>query len=178
VKLFHQLGDMGLFKGRRAMLIHGVLLEQGMMNPPHAMAGELTEEVLRTLFGVGWRVRVQKPLVLGLDTDPEPDIAIVRGVVRGNTDHPSVADLVVEISDTTLDADLSTKAELYATAGIPEYWVLDVDGRRLFVFRTPAALPQGLGATAYQTHVTLTDAGTVSPLAAPTAVVRVADLLP
>lgn len=177
VKLFHQLGDMGVFAGRRAMLIHGVLLEQGVMNPPHAEAGEKSEELLRTLFGSGWRVRVQKPLVLGLDTDPEPDIAVMRGA-PGTGVHPTTAELVVEISDTTLDTDLSTKAELYATAGIPEYWVLDVHGRRLFVFRTPAALPQGLGATAYQTHFTLTDADTVSPLAAPTAAARVADLLP
>jgi len=172
------MGELGVFKGRRPKLINGVLLEQGMMNPPHAMAGELTEEVLRTVFGAGWRIRVQKPLVLGLDTDPEPDIAVVRGQVRGNTDHPTLAELVVEISDTTLNADLTDMAELYATAGISEYWVLDVDGRRLFVFRTPAALPQGLSATAYQTHITLTDADTVSPLAAPTATVRVADLLP
>ena len=177
VKLFHQLGDMGVFKGKRPKLINGVLLEQGMMNPPHAEAGEKSEEAMRLAFGPGWRVRVQKPLVLGLDTDPEPDIAVMRGA-PGTGVHPVSAELVVEISDTTLNDDLTEMAELYATAGVPEYWVLDVDGRRLFVFRTPAALPQGLGATAYQSHFTLTDADTVSPLAAPTATVRVADLLP
>jgi Uma2 family endonuclease len=106
-----------------------------------------------------------------------PDIAVIRGA-PGAVVHPTAADLVVEVADSSLNADLSTKAELYATAGIPEYWVLDVDGRRLFVFRTPAAIPQGLGATAYQTHFTLTDADTVCPLAVPTATVRVADLLP
>ena len=177
VARFHQAGETGAFKGKRPKLINGVLLEQGMMNPPHAEAGENSEEAMRVAFGPGWRVRVQKPLVLGLDTDPEPDIAVVRGAT-GMGIHPTSAELVVEISDTTLNDDLTEMAELYATAGIPEYWVLDVDGRRLFVFRTPAALPQGLGATTYQTHFTLSDADTVSPLAVPTATVRVADLLP
>lgn len=178
VSQFHKFGDAGLFRGRRVKLIRGTLLEQGMMNPPHAMAGELTEEALRVVFGAGWRVRVDKPLVFGLDTDPMPDIAIVRGQARGNTDHPTSAELVVEISDTTLDADITEMAELYATAGIADYWVLDVDGRRLLVFRDPVPLPQGLGATAYRTHITLTDADGISPLAAPAATVRVADLLP
>lgn len=175
--LFHRMGDMGHFEGRRAKLIRGVLLEEGPMDAPHAMAVEKADAEIRTVFGKGWRYRVQLPLVLGQDTDPMPDIAVIRGA-PGTVVHPTAADLVVEIADSSLTFDTTTKAELYATAGIPEYWVLDVDGRRLFVFRTPAALPQGLGATAYQTHFTLTDADTVSPLAAPTATVRVADLLP
>jgi Uma2 family endonuclease len=177
VQLFHAIGAAGYFKGRRPKLIRGVLLEQGMMNPPHAEAGEKSEEAMRVAFGPGWRVRVQKPLVLSLDTDPEPDIAVIPGA-PGALVHPTTAVLVVEISDTTLDSDLTDMAELYATAGIPDYWVLDVVGRTLHVFRDPAPLPAGLGATSYQTRHTLPDTGTISPLAAPAAVVRVADLLP
>jgi hypothetical protein len=69
---------------------------------------------------------------------------------------------------------------LYATAGVPEYWVLDVDGRRLHVFRDPAALPlpTELAATAYRTHATFGAADRVSPLGAPAASVLVGDLLP
>jgi Uma2 family endonuclease len=69
-------------------------------------------------------------------------------------------------------------AEVYATAGIADYWVVDVDGRRLLVFRDPVPLPQGLGGSAYRTHLTFGAGDSVSPLAVPTAVVRVADLLP
>lgn len=177
VDLFHQIGDLGVFKGRRPKLIHGVLLEQGMMNPPHAIAGEKSEEALRVAFGSGWRVRVQKPLVLGQTTDPEPDVAVVRGS-PGALVHPTSAELVVEIADTTLTADTTEMAELYATANIADYWVVDVDGRRLLVYRDPVPLPAGLGATAYRTRLTLTETDTISPLAAPTATVRVADLLP
>jgi Uma2 family endonuclease len=174
---FHRFGDLGAFRGKRVKLIRGVLLEQDMMNPPHAIAGEKTEEALRVAFGPGWRVRVQKPLALSLDTDPEPDIAVVRGSPAALV-HPTTADLVVEIADTSLDADITEMAELDATAGIAEYWVLDLDGRRLLVFRDPVPLPAGLGATAYRTHLTFGPTDSVSPLAVPTATVRVADLLP
>ena len=175
---FHQLGDAGYFEGLRAKLIHGVIIEEGPMNPPHAVAGEKTEEVMRSVFGSGWRMRIEKPLVLGSDTDPMPDLAIVAGRPTVAGGHPTSAALVIEIADTSLDYDTTTKAELYATAGIADYWVLDVDNRQLLVFRDPAPLPAGLGATAYQTRLTLADTDTVAPLALPTAAVRVADLLP
>jgi Uma2 family endonuclease len=83
---------------------------------------------------------------------------------------------VVEISDTSLTYDLTTKAELYATAGIPDYWVLDVDGRQLIVFRDPQPIPDG--GAAYRSRTTHAPADAVAPLAAPSAAVRVADLLP
>src|SRR5688572_4708707 len=96
VDQFHYLGDLGLFEGRRAMLINGVVVEEGPTNPPHAIAGEKTEDAVRAAFGPGWRVRVQKPLVLGLTIDPEPDVAVVRGTPTLGP-HPTTAELVVEI---------------------------------------------------------------------------------
>lgn len=79
VDQFHYLGDLGIFEGRRAMRIKGVIVEEGAMNPPHRIALELAGEALRAAFGAGWRVCVQMPLVLGQLTDPEPDLAIVAG---------------------------------------------------------------------------------------------------
>jgi Uma2 family endonuclease len=178
VKQFHQMGELGFFEGRRASLIHGTILEEGPMNPPHRIALELTDTAVRFAFGPGWRFCVQMPLVLGQSTDPEPDIAVVRGTARGTTAHPTTAALVIEIADSSLDYDLTTKAELYATANIPEYWVLDVDGRTLHVFRDPVPLPVGLAATAYRARDRFNDLQSVSPLAVPTATVRVAELLP
>ena len=175
VDQFHYLGDLGMFEGRRAMLIHGAIIEEGPMNPPHAVAGEKTEDAVRAAFGPGWRVRVQKPLVFGLTIDPEPDVAVVRGAPALGP-HPTTAELVVEVSDTSLTYDLTTKAELYATAGIADYWVLDVDGRRLHVFRDPQPIPDG--GAAYRNRTTHSPADAVAPLAAPAAAVRVADLLP
>jgi Uma2 family endonuclease len=102
----------------------------------------------------------------------------VKGSPRDSSVHPTSAELVVEIADSSLNSDVTDKAEKYATAGILDYWVLDVDGRRLLVFRDPVPLPAGLGATAYRTHLTLTETDSISPLAAPGATLRVADMLP
>ncbi|MBY0514234.1 MAG: Uma2 family endonuclease [Gemmataceae bacterium] len=174
---FHQVNSTGVFEGRRPLLLRGVLMEQGFMNPPHATGVLLCTEVLRAVFGSGWQMRVQIPLVLGQDTDPMPDVAVVRGGPRDfATTHPTSAALVVEVSDTTLGLDITEKAELYAAAGVADYWVLDLTGRRLFVFRDPA--PVAAGDSLYRTHLTLGPGEAVVPLAAPDRPVAVADLLP
>lgn len=174
--LFNDLGDRGVFAGRRPVLIDGIILEQGPMNPRHADALEMTDTALRLAFGSGWRFRNQSPLDAGTYTNPMPDLAVVAPGPRGT--HPKAAALIVEVSDTTLFMDTTTKAELYATAGILDYWVLDLTDRRLLVFRDPEPLPEGLGATAYRTRLSFGPEESVAPLAAPTATVRVADLLP
>jgi Uma2 family endonuclease len=173
---FHRVNATGIWAGRRPRLIRGVLIEQGPMNSPHAIAVELTTDALRAAFGNGWRVRSQLPLALGPDTDPMPDLALVAGSPRDSADHPTTAALVVEVSDTSLADDMTTMAEQYAAAGIPEYWILDLNGRRLLVLRDPA--PVAAGGHAYRTELALGPADAVSPLAAPAASVAVADLLP
>jgi Uma2 family endonuclease len=167
---FHRFGDMGVFEGRGAMLIDGVILEQGPMNPPHAITLELVGEALRTAFGVGWWLRHQSPLILGQDTDPEPDLAVVPGRPRDYAGHPTTAELLIEVADSSLSFDTNEKRLLYARASIREYWVVDINGRRLLVYRAPQ-----MGD--YATQQALGPADAIAPLAAPAAVVRVADLL-
>jgi len=175
VDQFHYLGDLGLFEGRRAMLLDGVILEEGAMNPPYRIALELASEAVRAAFGAGWRICVQMPLVLGQSTDPEPDVAVVAGSPRGSAAHPTTATLVVEVADTSLRFDTTVKLAAYAAAGIADYWVVDVNARQLLVFRDPT--PSANGAT-YATQLVLGPADAVAPLAAPGRAVRVADLLP
>jgi Uma2 family endonuclease len=167
---FHRLGDAGAFAGRRAMLIDGVILEEGPMNPPHAITLGLVEEALRGAFPSGWWLRRQSPLILGDDLDPEPDLAVVAGRPRDFTTHPTGAGLVVEVADTSLDFDTTEKRLIYARAGIPEYWVVDVNGRLLLVHRDPLAGD-------YVSRQVFGPSETVTPLAAPASIVRVADLL-
>jgi Uma2 family endonuclease len=166
---FHRFGDLGAFEGRRAMLIDGEILEEGPMNPPHAMVQQLVEAAIKQAFGSGWSTRGQLPLVLAQWTDPHPDVAVVPGDPRDYVSHPTTASLVVEISDTTFDFDTDEKRLLYAAAGIPEYWVVDVNGRRLLVYRNPVNGDYPAPQVLVQTDV-------VTPLAASTTV-RVADLL-
>lgn len=167
------LGDL------RTMLIDGQIFLMVMPKPPHDTALGLTEDWLRTVFGTGHTVRCQMGFDIGEDTDPGPDLAVVLGDRRAHAQQtPTSALLIVEVAETTLFFDTTTKAEKYATAGVPDYWVIDLENRVLVVFRDPAPLPAGLGANAYRTKFTLNPADTVSPLAAPHATVTVGDLLP
>jgi Uma2 family endonuclease len=84
--------------------------------------------------------------------------------------------LVVEVADSSLFFDTTAKAELYAEMKIPEYWVLDLEHRQLLVFRDPA--PLAAGGHAFQTHLSLKETDSISPLAAPHATIRIAELLP
>lgn len=175
---FDHLGSLGCFTGRRAYLLDGVVWEQGPMDPPHANALEKLTEAVRAAFGPGWRFRIQTPLHLDSFNNPMPDLAVVPGRPGNYPDHPATAALVVEVSDTTLAGDSTEKAERYASAGIPDYWIVDLKGGRLLVLRDPTPLPAGLGATAYRTHLTFGPADAAAPLAAPNRPIAVADLLP
>jgi Uma2 family endonuclease len=143
------------------------------MNPPHAMAISLATQTMSATLGPTWFVRTQLPLVFQGDTDPEPDLAIVPGHPRQYSKHPSSAALVIEIADTSLKFDTTEKVRLYAKAGIPEYWVLDLNGRQLLVYRDPNS-----AAFDYSTKLTLTDRDTVQPTAQPQATIKISDLLP
>ncbi|HEX4608053.1 MAG TPA: Uma2 family endonuclease [Urbifossiella sp.] len=175
VAQFHFLGDLGMFEGRGAKLMDGVIVEEGPINPPHAIAATKTEDLIREAFGKGWHVRVAKPLVLGQTTDPEPDVAVVPGRPGDHTTHPTTATLVVEVSDTSFRYDTTVKLAAYAAGQITDYWVVDVNARQVHVFRDPGLMPDGPG---YATHLILGPLDSVAPLAVPAAAVRVAELLP
>jgi Uma2 family endonuclease len=174
---YYKLGDLGFFQGKRVELIRGEILEMSPINWSQAVGTNNVSEVLRQIFaGQAW-INTQNPLAM-TDSHPQPDVAVISGRIRDYNDHPQSALQVVEVADTTLYFDTTTKAELYATAGVLDYWVLDLDGKRLLVFRDPIQLPTGLGASAYRTHFSLGPTETVSPLAAPNSTVTVSDLLP
>lgn len=152
------------------MLIAGVILEQGPMKSPHAITLGLVDEAIRNTLGTGWWLRQQMPLILDLDTDPEPDLAVVRGGLRDYPGHPRTADLIIEVADSSLRFDTNEKRLLYARAGIRDFWVVDIQGRGLLVFRDPKS-------GNYTTRMVLGPTDSISPLAVPAAFVKVADLL-
>ena len=96
-------------------------------------------------------------MILGLDIDPEPDLAIVPGRPRDYVGHPTTAELVIEVADSSLDFDTNEKRLLYAKASIRDYWVVDINGRRLLVYRDPQAGD-------YATQQVLGPAEAVNPL--------------
>jgi Uma2 family endonuclease len=174
---YYRLGELGFFHGKRVELLFGEIVEMSPIGWPHVVACRKIAGLLEGIFaGLGWVSRGE-PLDLK-HSDPQPDVAIIPGRFEDYASHPTTAVLIVEVADSTLATDTTTKAELYATAGVPDYWVLDLNGRQLQVFRDPEPLPVGLGATAYRTRLVFTPADRVSPLAVPDASLLVADLLP
>ena len=176
---YRTLRGAGRFNDRRVMLIDGVILIMPLPDPPHNLSVGLIDDWLRRVFTTGYHVRNQMAFDVGTRNDPGPDLAVVAGSRRDlATRQPTSAVLVVEVADSSLNLDTTTKAELYATAGVPDYWVIDLENRTLLVFRDPEPLPSGLGATAYRTRQSFGPIDTVAPMANPAVAVKVADLLP
>jgi Uma2 family endonuclease len=176
---YYQMNDLGWFIDQRVQLIAGEIIVMPAFNPPHPAATNLTAKALETAFGSGFHVRIQQPLTLPDDSEPEPDVAIVPGQVRDYlNNHPTTAPLVVEVSDKTLRLDRNTKGRLYASAGLQEYWIINLVDRQLEVYRRPipdAKEPHGL---VYDDVTFLGPADFVTPLALPGTRIAVADLLP
>jgi Uma2 family endonuclease len=173
---FHKARSTGVWDGRRTYLVRGVIWEQGPMNPPHATLVMIAQKAIDRVLPAGMCLRARVPLVLGQDTDPFPDLAVVPGDLTDYlTAHPTSAHLVVEVADTTVFEDTTTKAELYAAGGVADYWVVDVNARLLRVFRDPQPVA---GTYSYRTSFSLDTTQTVSLLAVPTASIRVSDLIP
>ena len=136
------LESTGLFAGTHFELIDGELIDKMPKNRRHVDGTRKTRRAFAAVFGED-RVDQEAPIdVAEVDNprnEPEPDVAVL-GRSNENIGRNPVATevlLVVEVSDSTLHHDLTTKTALYARAGIPEYWALDINGQRLFVHRDP-----------------------------------------
>lgn len=175
-----KMAEAGVFApGERVELIEGEIIKMTPQKGPHMTGVTLVSEELRRAFGKGYVVRVQGPLALGPLSEPEPDVTVVRGSPRDYRDsHPTTAVLVVEVSDTTLVLDRQQKPGLYARAGIPEYWILNLLERVLEVYRDPAPLPDHPLGYGYRSSERLDASASVAPLAASATPIAVADLLP
>ncbi|MBL8867372.1 MAG: Uma2 family endonuclease [Gemmataceae bacterium] len=175
---FQDMSDSGVLEGRTVILVDGEILDMPKPNPPHDTAVTLTLYVLLRVFAQDHFVRVQTGLPTNLDTDPIPDLAVIAGSPRDfSKQHPSTASLVVEVADSSLDYDLGTKSNLYAAAGILDYWVIDVNGQQLHVFRDPVADATAPRGFRYNSIQVLDHADTITPLAG-SVPIAVADLLP
>lgn len=174
----YKLSEMGFFDDRHVELIDGVLYEM-TINPPHAVALLLASRLFLRRFGDGHSIRVDLPLDFGRRSLPQPDLAMVAGADRDSARaHPKTALLVIEVSDSTLRKDRVLKAHLYAHAGVADYWIVNLNDRQVEVHRNPGPDPARKGRYRYDDVTIVPADGQVTPLAAPEAVIAVADLLP
>ncbi len=171
---YHRMAETGIFKPEeRVELIRGVVRRMSAKNYAHVVvATSLYQLLVRALAG---RASVYKedPLKLvRLDSEPEPDIVATSSPdIKHYGSESSRPLLVVEVAESSLRYDLNAKAPLYAEAGVPEYWVVNLVDRELVVFRTPEN-------GAYRDRTTHGVNDHVTPHAWPDVAIEVAGLFP
>lgn len=177
---YERMIDCGIFReDERLELLDGALVVREPQGDPHAAAVDLAVAALRQAFGPGWLIRAHAPLALGRRSRPEPDVSVVQGTPRDYRNAaPTNAALVLEVSQTSLSLDRTRKATIYARAGIPDYWIVNLVEQVLEVRGDPAPLEPPRHRWAYRSIQTLQRGESVAPLGAPDALIAVADLLP
>ena len=163
-------------------LIDGEIIAKELpMKSAHATAIRLCEHALRRVFPeeAGYLVDTQLPLTLSERDEPLPDVAVVEGTIRDyERAHPSRALLVVEVSETTLRLDRHQKASLYAWAGVPEYWIVNLSEGVVAVYREPVPMRGRVYGYGYRVQGVYRVGEEIVPVMRSDRSVAVADLLP
>lgn len=162
----------GFDEDDRIELLDGEIWEMTPQGTPHAAVVSAVHEALRRAFGTGFTVRSQSPFALDDLSEPEPDAAVVDGAPLDYLgEHPAEALLLVEVADSSLHHDRVRKLAAYGRNGVPEYWLLDLNGRRVEVYRESTA-------SGYASKQVLSRQDTVAPLHAPGSPIPVSEILP
>jgi Uma2 family endonuclease len=171
---YFELVKEGLIaEGDHVELLEGIIVAEPPQDPPHATSTMMVIEALRNAVGMQAIVRPQLPLVVSAYSVPEPDVAVVAGKISDYTDvHPTTALLVVEVAASSLPKDRLSKSRIYAAAGIPEYWVVNLRDHCVEVFRQPDA-----SSRQYAEQTVAQRGQRLSLVALPDACVAVDDLL-
>ena len=175
VEEYHQMAAAGIFHPEeRVELIAGQILTMSAKGTAHTAAVRRTARILRNLLADRAEVYTQDPIQLDDFSEPEPDIAVVRIDPLDYVErHPTTSEvyLLIEVADSSFKYDRETKGKAYAKSGIADYWVLDVNDRKLHVFREPTQ-------EGYQSEVILLEETSVLPLQFPTLEIALQDMLP
>jgi Uma2 family endonuclease len=172
---YDHLVAAGVFADERIELLRGVLVTMSPQGDDHA---SVTDEVARLLYqhlgALGtldrFTIRSHGPYAASDYSEPEPDVAVLPRTHPGDP-HPTTAYLLVEVSDSSLRKDRNIKTGIYAEAGVPEYWIVDVQGGAVEVRTDPRD-------GAYQTMVRVERGETLHPIELPGVAIAVADILP
>ncbi len=148
VEEYHRMAEAGLLsEDDRVELIEGEIIEMAPIGSRHhACVMRLDELLRRPGVSGGYIVSVQGPVRLDEGNEVQPDLALLRrrpDFYAGELPDPEDVLLVVEVSDTTLAYDRDVKLPRYARAGIPEVWIVDLQGDRVESHSDPS--PEGYG---------------------------------
>ena len=140
VEQYHQMIRGGILTENDPVeLLEGWLVAKMSKNPPHRVATRRARERLAAALPAGWYVDAQEPITT-LDSEPEPDVVIVRGASDDFSDrhpNPDEVPLVVEVADASLWRDRTIKKRAYARAGIAVYWIVNLIDRRVEMYSDP-----------------------------------------
>ncbi len=140
---YHRMAEVGILTAdEQVELIAGQIIQKIPKGLCHSALCKRIEKLIERLLGDRALVRLQDPIQLDLYSEPEPDIAVVHPDSSFYEDHhpaPNEIYLIVEIADSTIERDLQLKGNLYAAAGLTDYWVVNVQAQQLHVFRQPQA---------------------------------------
>ncbi|MEG4270928.1 MULTISPECIES: Uma2 family endonuclease [unclassified Microcoleus] len=142
IEQYHAIIQAGILTDDDSVeLLEGWLVFKMPKNPPHRVTTRLVRTALENILPPGWYVDSQEPITLS-NSEPEPDIVVVRGDTRQYLDrHPGAEDiaLIIEVSDTTLQRDRTVKKQIYARAGIAIYWIVNLVEGLVEVYSQPIA---------------------------------------
>lgn len=162
-----------LHEDDRVELLDGEIIEMSPIGDRHFGCVLQSSTLFSMRLAGRALVSVQSPVRLSTRSEPEPDISLLRpraDFYRAGKPGPDDVLLIVEVSDTTLAFDRDTKVSFYAVAGIPEVWVVDLNGMRVLVYREPR---DGV----YRQTMVVERGGTLSPVAFPDLALRIEDLM-
>lgn len=144
---YNRLGELGfLGEDDRVELIRGEIMQMAAKGTLHSVCNSLVFGELYALVGKRAIVRGQEPIILPPDSEPEPDVVIARNREdRYLSSHPNPADilLIIEVSDSTLKYDQTTKLSLYAESGVADYWIFNLVANQLEAYSEPYQDMQG-----------------------------------
>lgn len=160
-------------------LLEGVIVNKMTKNQPHVTCVGLMNHLFTRLLSDGWFVNVEQPAQIASSL-PEPDITVIRGKHRDYTNRRVPADqigLLIEVSDTTLSFDRTTKLQAYGRGGVPVYWIVNLNERQIEVFTEPFADEKTAG---YKKREVFTEANQIAVVLDGQEITRipVSDLLP
>ena len=176
---YERLVDGGLLDGQQVELIDGYIVEMTPIGPSHVVAVMLLASALTRVFDTGYIIRQQAPFATDEFGEPQPDIAVVPGAVRDyHRTHPTSAVLIVEVADSSLRYDRLTKGSLYATIGVPEYWIVNLNQPQVEIYQRSTADVSSSHGSRYTDCTIVTPDGQLSPLAGNGQTISVRDILP
>lgn len=138
VKEYHKMAEVGILKPTdKVELVHGEIIEMSPVGSKHASIVKRLSRLLNEIAKNGATIGVQDPVVLDISNEPEPDISILKYRADDYSEsHPGSEDvlILIEVSDSTYHYDREVKTSLYAKNSIPEFWIIDVQRRRIEVY--------------------------------------------